>query len=127
MAFNDEKRLCLGAYPLTQDGFRFEIQYRDDQTGISSNVLQNALTADIPNTPLIQVLNLDQLDQSQFRNADGFFDYVEGQLTTADLAAAWTALDSGMDQDDHHDNHVCVCVCVCARARARPHVCVGFR
>ena len=28
--------------------------------------------------PLIQVLNLDQLDQSQFRNADGFFDYVEG-------------------------------------------------
>ena len=69
---------ALGAYPLTQDGFRFEIQYRDDQTGISSNVLQNALTADIPNTPLIQVLNLDQLDQSQFRNADGFFDYVEG-------------------------------------------------
>jgi cell surface protein SprA len=69
---------ALGAYPLTQDGFRFEIQYRDDETGIPSNVLQNAQTADIPNTPLIQVLNLDQLDQSQFRTADGFFDYVEG-------------------------------------------------
>jgi cell surface protein SprA len=69
---------ALGAYPLTQDGFRFEIQYRDDATGIPSNVLQNAQTADVANTPLIQVLNLDQLDQSQFRTADGFFDYVEG-------------------------------------------------
>ena len=69
---------ALGAFPLSQDGFRFEIQYRDDQTGIPSNVLQNAKTAGIPNLPLIQVLKLDQLDQSQFRNADGFFDYVEG-------------------------------------------------
>ena len=69
---------ALGAFPLTQDGFRFEIQYRDDATGIASNVLQNAQTTDIANTPLIQVLKLDQLDQSQFRTADGFFDYVEG-------------------------------------------------
>ena len=69
---------ALGAYPLSQDGFLFEIQYRDDQTGIPSNVLQNAQTIGIPNLPLIQVLKLDQLDQSQFRSADGFFDYVEG-------------------------------------------------
>ena len=69
---------ALGAYPLSQDGFLFEIQYRDDQTGIPSNVLQNAKTVGIPNLPLIQVLKLDQLDQSQFRTADGFFDYVEG-------------------------------------------------
>ncbi|KGL62648.1 gliding motility protein SprA [Polaribacter sp. Hel1_85] len=78
---------ALGAYPLSQDGFRFEIQYRDDQTGIPSNVLQNAKTGtDTPNNPdddinvipLIQVLKLDQLDQSQFRSPDGFFDYVEG-------------------------------------------------
>ena len=69
---------ALGAFPLTQDGFRFEIQYRDDQTGIASNTLQNAQTASVANSPLIQVLKLDQLDQSQFRNPDGFFDYVEG-------------------------------------------------
>ena len=69
---------ALGAFPLTQDGFRFEIQYRDDQTGIASNVLQNAQTAGISNLPLLQVLNLDQLDQSQSRDPDGFFDYVEG-------------------------------------------------
>ncbi|AUC85885.1 cell surface protein SprA [Polaribacter sp. ALD11] len=69
---------ALGAFPLTQDGFRFEIQYRDDQTGIPSNVLQNAQTAGISNIPLLQVLKLDQLDQSQSREPDGFFDYVEG-------------------------------------------------
>ncbi|QOD59971.1 cell surface protein SprA [Polaribacter haliotis] len=69
---------ALGAFPLTQDGFRFEIQYRDDQTGIPSNVLQNAQTAGLANKPLLQVLNLDQLDQSQSRNPDGYFDYVEG-------------------------------------------------
>ncbi|MEE9408362.1 MAG: cell surface protein SprA [Polaribacter sp.] len=69
---------ALGAFPLSQDGFRFEIQYRDDATGIPSNTLQNAQTAGISNQPLIQVLKLDQLDQSQFRNPDGFFDYVEG-------------------------------------------------
>jgi cell surface protein SprA len=69
---------ALGAFPLTQDGFRFEIQYRDDQTGIPSNVLQNAQTDGISNIPLLQVLKLDQLDQSQFRSPDGFFDYIEG-------------------------------------------------
>ncbi|MFK8059082.1 MAG: cell surface protein SprA [Polaribacter sp.] len=69
---------ALGAFPLTQDGFRFEIQYRDDQTGIPSNTLQNAQTAGVSTTPLIQVLRLDQIDQTQFRTPDGFFDYVEG-------------------------------------------------
>ena len=59
----------LGAFPLTQDGFRFEIQYRDDQTGIPSNVLQNAKTDGISNLPLLQILKLDQLDQSQFKTA----------------------------------------------------------
>lgn len=69
---------ALGAFPLEQDGFLFELQYRDDQTGIPSNTLQNAATPDIANTPLIQVLDLDKLDQTQFRSPDGFFDYIEG-------------------------------------------------
>ncbi len=74
---------ALGAFPLTQDGFRFEVQYRDDQTGIASNTLQNAQSTDtnnnpISNKPLLQVLNLDRLDQTQFATPDGYFDYVEG-------------------------------------------------
>jgi len=69
---------ALGAFPLTPDGFRFEIQYRDDQTGIPSNTLQNAQTTGVANTPLLQVFNLDRLDQTQFQTPDGYFDYVEG-------------------------------------------------
>lgn len=69
---------ALGAFPLERNGFLFEIQYRDDQTGIPSNTLQNAQTPDISTKPLIQVLNLDRLDQTQFQTPDGFFDYVEG-------------------------------------------------
>ena len=69
----------LGIFPLSQDGFRFEILYRDDKTGIPSNTLQNASTAGIANKTLLNVLNLDKLDQSAFAVADGdgFFDYVE--------------------------------------------------
>ncbi|MFD2567190.1 T9SS outer membrane translocon Sov/SprA [Pseudotenacibaculum haliotis] len=69
---------ALGAYPLEPNGFRFEIQYRDDQTGIPSNTLQNAQTPGISNEPLLQVFDLDKLDQTQFQTPDGYFDYVEG-------------------------------------------------
>ncbi|MDG2193426.1 MAG: cell surface protein SprA [Polaribacter sp.] len=70
---------ALGVFPLLQDGFRFEVLYRDDQTGISSNILQNATTPGIANKTLLNVLNLDKLDQSFFAvpEGDGFFDYVE--------------------------------------------------
>jgi len=70
---------ALGVYPITQDGFRFEVLYRDDQTGIPSNTLQNATTPGIANKTLLNVLNLDKLDQSFFAvpEGDGFFDYVE--------------------------------------------------
>jgi len=70
---------ALGVFPLTQDGFRFEIMYRDDNTGVPSNTLQNATTPDLANKTLLNVLNLDKLDQSAFAvtGGDGFFDYVE--------------------------------------------------
>lgn len=68
---------ALGAFPLSQDGFRLEVQYRDDQTGIPSNVLQNAQTNGVATTPLIQLFDLDRLDQAQFQSPDGFFDYLE--------------------------------------------------
>jgi len=69
----------LGVFPLSQDGFRFEILYRDDKTGIPSNTLQNASTPGIANKTLLNVLNLDKLDQSAYAvpDGDGFFDYVE--------------------------------------------------
>mgnify|MGYP000184181166 CR=1 FL=1 len=75
---------ALGVFPLSQDGFRFEIMYRDDKTGVSLNSIQEKTLKDvnnnpIDNKPLLQVLNFDKLDQSAFAIAggDGFFDYVE--------------------------------------------------
>ncbi|WP_428743643.1 cell surface protein SprA [Tenacibaculum sp.] len=71
---------ALGAFPLQRDGFRFELLYRDDETGTLQNTLQNALTPGITDKPLLRILNLDKLDQSEYAvpNGDGFFDYVEG-------------------------------------------------
>ncbi|NVK52906.1 MAG: cell surface protein SprA [Flavobacteriaceae bacterium] len=69
----------LGVFPLTNDGFRFEVLYRDDKTGVPTNTLQDATTPGISNKTLLRVLNLDKLDQSNFAvpEGDGFFDYVE--------------------------------------------------
>ncbi|GGG94355.1 cell surface protein SprA [Polaribacter pacificus] len=70
---------ALGVFPINPNGFRFEVLYRDDLTGISTNTLQNASTPDINTKPLLKVLNLDQLNQSLITvpNGDGFFDFVE--------------------------------------------------
>lgn len=71
---------ALGAFPLQRDGFRFELLYRDDETGTLQNTLQKAQTPGITDKPLLRIVNLDKLDQSEFAvpNGDGFFDYVEG-------------------------------------------------
>ncbi|WNW01027.1 cell surface protein SprA [Tenacibaculum sp. HL-MS23] len=71
---------ALGAFPLQREGFRFELLYRDDETGTLQNTLQKALTPGITDKPLLRILNLDKLDQSEYAvpNGDGFFDYVDG-------------------------------------------------
>jgi len=71
---------ALGAVPLRQEGFRFELLYRDDGTGILQNTLQSANATDLNNRTLLNLFDIDKLDQSQFKvdNGDGFFDYVEG-------------------------------------------------
>ncbi len=71
---------ALGAYPLRQEGFRFELLYRDDETGVLQNTLQKANEVALQDRTLINLFNIDQLDQSQFRvpGGDGFFDFVEG-------------------------------------------------
>ncbi len=73
---------ALGAFPLQREGFRFELLYRDDETGTLQNTFQKALiqTLIIRNKPLLRIFNLDKLDQSQYAvpDGDGFFDYVDG-------------------------------------------------
>ncbi len=75
---------ALGAYQLQPDGFRLELLYKDDATGVPLNVLQNAVTAGISDKTLLNIFRLDRLDRSLIPTpkGDGFFDYIEG--TTID-------------------------------------------
>lgn len=83
---------ALGAYPLRQEGFRFELLYRDDETGTLQNTLQNANEAAIKDDPLLRLFGLDRLDPSQQVitdssnniTGDGFFDFVEGATVNSE-------------------------------------------
>ena len=76
----------LQTYNMTDDGFRLEIMYEDDETGVSINTLQNAETSGISTKSLMNLLDVDKLDQSQFytEDGDGYFDYVEGATVNSE-------------------------------------------
>ncbi|MGB0836998.1 MAG: cell surface protein SprA [Flavobacteriaceae bacterium] len=71
---------ALGAFGVTQDGFRLELLYKDDQTGVPINSLQNANTAGVSDRTLMNLLHTDRLDQNSFvqEGGDGIFDFVPG-------------------------------------------------
>ncbi len=73
-----------GAFQLQPDGFRLEVLYQDDQTGVPINFLQNAqstLAGDpVSEIPLLNLLRADILDGSNapVEQGDGYFDFIEG-------------------------------------------------
>ncbi|MDC9723728.1 MAG: cell surface protein SprA [Urechidicola sp.] len=76
---------ALGAYQMSRDGFRFELLYRDDDTGVPINVLQNAVSPGVADRTLLNLFKVDRLDQNEFEvpEGDGYFDYVEGQTVNS--------------------------------------------
>jgi len=70
----------LQAYQLEEEGFRLEIMYKNDNTGVPTNTLQDAKTPDVNKTTLLNLLHLDRLDQNNniVSEGDGYFDFVEG-------------------------------------------------
>ncbi len=70
----------LQAYQLNPEGFRFELLYADDNTGVPLNSLQNAQTPGIADVTLLNLLYLDRLDSSAStqEGGDGYFDFVRG-------------------------------------------------
>ena len=76
----------LQTYRMQPDGFRLELLYADDATGVPVNVLQNAQTLGIADKTLLNLLDIDRLDQSQFLTpeGDGYFDYVEGATVNSE-------------------------------------------
>lgn len=65
----------IGAYQVSKDNFILNVLYQDAETGTTSNYIKEG---PIANKPLIQVLNLDNLDGQGDPYPDGVFDYVEG-------------------------------------------------
>ena len=76
----------LQTYRMQPEGFRLELLYADDATGVPINVLQNAKTPNISDKTLLNLFDIDRLDQSQFYTpeGDGYFDYVEGATVNSE-------------------------------------------
>jgi cell surface protein SprA len=78
----------LGAYQMEQEGFRLDLLYKDDRTGVAVNTLQNAKSVyqqggeeiRVSERSILNLVKLDSLDQNNFMKpkGDGYFDYVEG-------------------------------------------------
>lgn len=70
----------LQAYQLEEQGFRLEIMYKNDETGVPLNTLQAAQTAGVNQKTILNLLYLDRLDQNdqEISDGDGYFDFVEG-------------------------------------------------
>lgn len=65
----------LGAYQVQKSNFKFQIKYLSDTTGTEIAYLPAGA---INGTPLLQVMNLDNIDSNNNSGADGRFDYIDG-------------------------------------------------
>ena len=76
----------LQTYRMNSDGFRLELLYADDATGVQINVLQNAQTPGVSDKTLLNLTDIDKLDQNQTYTpeGDGYFDYVEGATVNSE-------------------------------------------
>jgi cell surface protein SprA len=66
----------LNASQLQRDNFQLQLIYKDDETGVDLISLKEG--NQIANRPLIEVLNLDNVNPNNDRNPDGNFDFFPG-------------------------------------------------
>jgi cell surface protein SprA len=72
---------AIGAYQVNSQDFRLDVLYRNDETGVPVNYINDPRVSgnqDFYNKILLRVLNLDNLDTKKEPNPDGLFDYIEG-------------------------------------------------
>lgn len=68
----------LGSFQIQQKDFRLQVIYADDPSGANLNYIPARDEPFLRGTPLISVLNLDNLNTMQERAPDGLFDWIEG-------------------------------------------------
>ncbi|MES2622286.1 MAG: cell surface protein SprA, partial [Bacteroidota bacterium] len=64
----------LGAYNVSNEDFRLDIYYNDPGGGLKRYMPKGCITG----TPLLRVLNLDNLNMNNDAQPDGLFDFVSG-------------------------------------------------
>ncbi len=65
----------LNTYSLSEEEFSLEIYYNNDRTGTAINYIPEG---NIANERLLSVMNLDNADNQNNPNPDGFYDFIEG-------------------------------------------------
>lgn len=69
----------LGAYQVNSQEFLLNVWYNDPKEGVDVPVIP---IAQVQNTPLLQIMELDKIDQNSNPRPDGRFDFVDGAATT---------------------------------------------
>ncbi len=64
----------IGSYQINSEDFRLNILYNDDETGTTVNYID---AGNIKGTPLLKVMNLDQLNSQLDPQPDGYFDFID--------------------------------------------------
>lgn len=70
----------LGAYQVSKDEFRLDVQYQNDESGTAVNYITKGSNA---NKSLISLLNLDNLNSQGDAKPDGVFDFIDGVTINA--------------------------------------------
>lgn len=65
----------LGATSVQREKFKFDIKYLSDTSGVYLSYIPEP---EVKNRRILSLLGLDQLDNSNKRNPNGYFDFVEG-------------------------------------------------
>ncbi|WP_246000894.1 T9SS outer membrane translocon Sov/SprA [Pontibacter diazotrophicus] len=66
----------LDATQITRENFQLQIVYKDDETGVDITSLKEP--SPIQNIPLVEVLNLDNVNTNNDKPSDGNFDFLPG-------------------------------------------------
>ncbi len=64
----------IGAFQVSNDEFRLDVLYDNPKTGVATNFIAEG---DIDKKPLIEVLNLDNLNSQLDPHPDGVFDFID--------------------------------------------------
>jgi len=69
---------AVGSYNVQQEGFIFNILYKDPDIGTPANYLKEGIEGITKGVPLLEVFNLDNLNSNLDPQPDGVFDFING-------------------------------------------------